>query len=350
MILALLLILQASAHAQTPNVAVAKTLSRVETLVASQKSKDAREIAALDRRALGYSRDLAPYGWRAVPSLAAAVKDAKRPAKVRFLAASYLGLLGDPAAFAPLSEVLLDPAQNPSLRALAAQSLSGLGVPGAAVRDALCAAVAQEDLPRETLDDALVGLATLGCRDTAPLARISHAYGPRPSGRDLATVRHALAVLGKSIGIESGRSLLALAAYFPPRGDARAVAIESIDARRAELAVWLKPETLPVVTEALRSESERFDTMRALARATRALGPEAAPALSRLTSHPDAEVLVAAAEALAEFKYLPALPALEAAVAGALTDPRFSPTEGRPDPAELLARVEKSVELLRRAR
>lgn len=351
MILALLFALQAApVRAQTPEIAVAHTLARVETLVASQKSKDAREIAALDRQAMGFSRDLAPYGWRAVPALAAAAKDVKRPAKVRFLAASYLGMLGDPSSLAPLSEILLDPVQDPSLRALAAQSLSGLGVPNAAVRRALCATVAQEDLPREALDDALVGLKSLGCPDSVPLARIARTFGPRPSGRDLATVRHALTVLGKSIGIESGRSLLALAAYFPPLGDARAAAITSLDARRADLAVWLKPETLPVVTEALRSESERSDTMRSLVRAARALGPEAAPALGRLTVHPDAEILADAAEALAEFKYLPAIPGLEAAVAGALADPRFSPKEGRPDPAELLARVEKSVELLRRAR
>jgi|CXWL01.1.fsa_nt_gi HEAT repeat protein len=350
MILALLLAFPVPAHAQTPNVAVAQTLARVEALVASQKSKDAREIAALDRKALGFSKDLAPYGWRAVPALAAAVKDAKRPQKVRFLAASYLGLLNDPAAFAPLEEALLDRGQDPSLRALAAQSLSGLGVSAATVRRALCAAVAQEDIPREALDDALVGLATLGCQETSALARIARAYGPRPDGRDLATVRHALAVLGRSKDVESGRTLLALTAYFPPRGEARGAAIEALDARRSDLAAWLKPETLPVVTEALRSESERIGTMLALVRAARALGPEAAPALARLISHPDAEVLAVAAEALAEFKYVSAMPALEAAVAGALSDPRFSPKDGRPDPAQLLARVEKSVELLRRAR
>lgn len=350
MILALLLAFQVPVHAQTPAVAVARTLARVEAIVASQKSKDAREIAALDRQALGFSRDIVPFGWRAVAALTAAVKDAKRPAKVRFLAATYLGMLNDPAAFAPLSEILLDPTQDASLRALAAQSLSGLGAPDAAVRRALCAVVAEENLPREVLNDALVGLATLGCQDASPLTRIARAYGPRPSARDLATVRHALAVLGRSRGIESGRSLLALTAYFPPRDHARAAAIDALDARRYELSAWLKPETLPIVTEALRSESERTATMLALVRVARALGRESAPVLARLISHPDAEVLAVTSEVLAEFKYTDAVPGLEAAIAGALSDPRFSPKEGRPDPAQLLARVEKSVELLRRAR
>lgn len=347
---ALLLALAFPASARTPQAVVARAMSRAEKLVAAQKGKDAWERRDLDRAALRLYADIKPLGWKAAPALAAAASDRKRPAKVRLFAASFLALIRDPAAFVPLEDILLDPEQDPGVRALAAQSLPGQGASDATVSAALCAALAQKDLPREVLEDVMLALSRYGCPDTAALARLARSFGPRPAGKDLSVAAAALAALGRSRGTESGKALLELAAYFPARGEARAAAIFALHARREELAAWLAPETLPVVAEALRSESERWDTMLALIRLAVALGSDAAPALSRLSDHPDAEVLAEAAEALAVFKRVEALPELEAAVAGALRDPRFSPKEGRPDPAVLLARLEKAVAALRRAR
>lgn len=347
---ALLLALALPASAQTPQAVVERTMARAGKLVAAQKGKDAWERRDLDRAAQALYADIKPLGWKAAPALGAAVFDRKRPAKVRLFAVSFLALIRDPAAFAPLEDILLDPEQDPGVRALAAQSLPGQGASDAAVSGALCAALTQKELPREVLDNVMLALSRYGCTEPAALARVARSFGPRPAGKDLAVAAAALAALGRSRGSASGKELLALASYFPARGDARAAALKALDARRAELAAWLAPETLPVVVEALRSESDRWDTMLALIRLAVALGPDAAPALSRLADHPDAEVLADAAEALALFKRVEALPELEAVVAGALSDPRFSPKEGRPDPAVLLARLEKAVDALRRAR
>ncbi len=91
--------------------------------------------------------------------------------------------------------------------------------------------------------------------------------------------------------------------------------------------------------------------MLTLVRLAADFGPELAPALARLARHPDAEVLVEAAEGLVRQKDRDAarraLPELEAVAAGALTDPRFSPKDGRPDPAVLLERLEKAVAALK---
>lgn len=350
MIFALLLALSAPASAQTPHAVVAKVMARAEKLVAAQKGKDAREIRDLDRQAEDLSKELKPLGWRAAPALGAAVSDLKRPEKVRLFAVSFLGLIRDPAAFPPLEDILLNQDLSPSLRALAAQSLPGQGAPDAAVSKALCAALAQEDLPREVLSGALLSLSRLGCADPAALTRIARAFGPRPTGKDLAIVTAAIAILGRSRGTASGKALFALIVHFPPQGEPRAAAIAALDARRAEISTWLAPEALPVVAEALRSESARWDTMIPLIHLASTLGPEAVAPLARLAKHPDAEVLAEAAEALAALKHLESLPALDSAVAGALNDPRFSPKEGRPDPAALLARLEKAVAALRRAR
>lgn len=339
-----------AAAAQSPEAVVSRVIARAEKLVAAQKGVDARTIRDLDREAEGLYKDIKPLGWKAAPALAAAVSERKRPAKVRLFAVSFLALIRDPAAFPPLEDILLDREQDPAVRALAAQSLPGQDAPDAAVSKALCGALAQENLPREVLDDVMMSLGRLGCREPAAPARLARSFGPRPAPKDLPVVAAALGVLGRSRGAASGKALLDLVAYFPARGEARAAAIKALDARREEISKWAAPEALPVVSEALRSESERWDAMLPLIRLAAALGPDAGPALSRLSNHPDAEVLAEAAEAMVLFKRVEALPALEAAVAGAMNDPRFSPKEGRPDPSALLARLERAVEALRRAR
>lgn len=350
MIPALLIALSVSASAQPPHAVVASVLARAETLVAEQKGKDVSEIRDLDRRAQALSSELKPLGWRAAPALGAAVQDLKRPEKVRLYAASFLGLIRDPAAFAPLEDIMLNQEQPATVRALAAQSLPGQGATDASVSKALCLALAQEDLPREVLEEVLLSLSRLGCPDPGALSRVARAYGTRPGKKDLALVAAAISVLGRSRGATSGKALLELVGRFPALGDSRAAVIMALDARRSEIAAWLAPETAPVVAEALLSESSRRDTMIPLIRLAAALGPETAPALSRLTKHPDAEVLAETAEALAALGRVDAIPALDAVVKGAMSDARFSPQEGRPDPAVTLTRIENALAALRRLR
>jgi hypothetical protein len=350
MIATLLLALCLPASAETPQAVISRALARAEKLVAAQKGKDAREIRDLDTEAENLSKDLKPLGWKAAAALGASVQDLKRPEKVRLFAVSFLGLIRDPAAFPPLEDILLNQEQTPSVRAMAAQSLPGQGAPDAAVSKALCAALAQADLPREVLSEIMLPLSRLGCPEPAALERLARSFGPRPDGKDQPLVIAALAALGRSHGTASGRAILSLITYFPSIGEPRASAIKALDARRAEIASWLAPEAMPVVAEALRSESKRWDTMIPLIHIAVALGPDAGPALARLSRHPDAEVLAEAAEALLVFKRVEELPALESVIAGSLNDPRFSPKEGRPDPAFSLARLEKAAAALRRAR
>ncbi len=350
MILALLLALALPLRAESPEAVVKRVVAKTEKLIAAQKGKDAREIRDLDREAEGLYGQVNPLGWKAAPALGSAVQDLKLHTKTRLVIASFLGLIRDPAAFPALEGIVLNKDQEPSVRASAAQSLPGQGVPDASVSAVLCALLAEPELPREVLAETLLTLSRLGCVDTASLAKIARAFGPRPSEKDLPLAKAALSALGRSRGQESGRQILALIGYLPPQGEVRAAAIKALDARRAEITGWLTQEALPVVTEALRSESERWDTMLPLIRVTAALGPDGGKALSRLTRHPDAEVLAEVAEALVVFKDIEALPTLEAVVAGAMNDPRFSPKEGRPDPAVLLARIEKAAKTLRLAR
>jgi len=350
MIAALLLALALPLRAAEPEAVVQRVVIKTEKLMAAQKGKDAREIRDLDREAEGLYSQVKPLGWKAAPALGKAVQDLKLHTKTRLVAASFLGLIRDPAAFPPLEDIVLNVDQAPSVRASAAQSLPGQGAPDAVVGKVLCSVLAEPDLPREVLAESLLTLSRLGCVDTAELARLARAFGPRPSAADLPLAKAALSALGRSRGRESGLQLLSHIGYFPPQGEVRAAAIKALDARRAEIATWLAPDALPVVTEALRSESERWDTMLPLVRLAAALGPDGGKALSRLTRHPDAEVLAEAAEALVAFKDIEAIPALESVVAGAMNDPRFSPREGRPDPAVSLARLEKAVAALRRAR
>jgi hypothetical protein len=347
---ALALALAAPALAAEPKAGVARVMARVDALVAQENGKDARDVAKLDRGAELLFKELAPLGWRAAAPLGDAARDPKLPAKTRFFAVTFLSKLHDPAAFEPLSGVLLDPEQDADARQAAAQGLAALDVPPAAPRRTFCAALAQPGLPRPVADETLIALTRLGCDDPAPLEAAARAFGPRPAGPDLASARRALTALARSPDAASVRRLLALASYFPAAGDARAAAIAAVEFRKNDLVSALAPETLGFLREALRSETGEPATMLVLIRLTDAFGPAADEMLLPLASHPDAEVLAAAAEALARRKEVRALPALEAVVAGALNDPRFAPKPGRPDPAGLLARVEAAAALLRRAR
>ncbi len=346
---ALAALLAASAAAETPEAVVARAVARVDALVAQETSKDARDIEALDRRAGAQFETLSPLGWRAAAPLGAAARDQKRPPKTRLFAVIFLGKLHDPAAFAPLSDVLLDAEQDVDLRAAAAQALAALDVPAAAARGTYCAVAAQSELPRAVLDEALISLARLGCDDGASLERIARAFGPRPSGRDLDAVLRAASALGRSRGAASLRSILALIGYFPAGGEPRAAAIAALARRRDDLIGAPAAEALACAREASRSESGSPASMLRVVELLDALDPTD-DALLPMTANADAEVLAAAAEALARRKAVKALPALEAAVAGALNDPRFAPKPGRPDPSLLLSRLETATQALRLAR
>jgi hypothetical protein len=342
-------LLAASASGQTPDAAVAKTLARVDALVAQEKDKDARDVAVLDHRASAQFSALAPLGWRAARPLGEAALDAKRPAKTRLFAVVFLGKLADPAAFAPLSTVLLDAGQDADLRVAAAQALTALDAPPAAARKTFCAALAEPELPPAVFDETLIALSRLGCDDGAALERAARSRGPRPQDRDRVSVLRAVTALGLSRGGASLRSLLALADYFPPATEPRAAAIAALASRRADLAGPLAAEALTAARRALLTESAAPVTMLQLTGLVDELDP-ADDALLPLAASQDAEVLTVAAEALARRKAVKALPVLESAAAGALDDPRFAPKPGRPDPAVLLERLQNAVESLRRAR
>lgn len=347
--LAALLLLASPASAQNASAVVDRTMRKVDILLASESGKDAREAADTDKAAERLFAEIKPLGWRAAAPLGAAAREAARPPKSRLIAVSFLGLLADPAAFRPLEAVLRDEAQEPYVRAAAAQSLPGQGLDAKTTSKALCSALVPMP-PREVEDAVLVAVAPFGCAEADGLAAAARAFGPRPAGRDLGTARKALEALGRSRGGSTARALLDLVVYFPAGGDARAAAILALDARRAELAAWREADAAPVVEDALRTETSRPDVMVPLVRLAAAMGPRLAPSLERLSRHADAEVLVEAAEALAAQGRVKALPALKDAVAGAMTDPRFSPKEGRPDPAVLLSRLDKAVAALEKTK
>jgi hypothetical protein len=337
---ALALAVAASARAADPASVVAAVMKRADAIVAEETGKDADAVATLDKRAMALFKDLAPLRWRAAAPLGDAARDLKRPAKARLFAVMYLSRLRDPASLRPLSDVLINPDQDAEARVAAAQGLAALDVAPAAPRKAFCATLAQPDLPAPIVDEILIAVARLGCDDPAPLEKIARAGSLRPEGPAWTAARRALTAMTRSPDPASAARLLALVSYFPPGGDARRAAIAALEARKRDLVSGLVPESLPIVREALRSETGDSETMLVLVRLADAFGPETNDMLLPLASHPDAEVLTVAAEALARRKDVRAIAPLEAVIAGALTDPRFAPKPGRPEPSQLLERIE----------
>jgi hypothetical protein len=344
------LLLAAAAHAAAPESTVDKAMARIDGLVAQEPGHDRRVIESLDQRAEAAFAEIKPLGWRAAAPLGAVARDLKRPVKTRLFAVTFLSRLNDPSVFSPLSAVLLDPEQDADLRLAAAQGLNSLNVPPQVSRRTFCSVLAQPDLPRLVSTESLIALTRLGCDDASSLTRAARAYGPRPKDADLADVRRSLTALGISRGEDSARALLALITWFPAESAGRAAAVAALGQHRADLSTWLKRESFPVIRDALRSESAEPASMVVLIDLMDAFGPEADDVLLPLASHPDPEVLALAAEALARRKVVSALPTLEEISNNALNDPRFAPKPGRPDPAEMLSRLEAAVATLRRAR
>jgi hypothetical protein len=331
----------------TPESDVAKAFSRIHALLASEKGLDARSIAGLDKLARAEGTALEKHGWRAVAPLGAVAQDLARPMKERLLAVAFLARTGDPLASGPLAAVLADPRQDPAVRGAAAETLAGLPLSRAHARRVLDEALARPELPREALEPALAKASRVGFEKAETGRLLLRRLGARPDARGLAAARLALSGLARTHGAGAVDALLDLLGWYPADSPLRGDAVAALAEKRGDLLAVRRPEARTALEGLLRSESARPDAMVTLTRLSAEYGPELAPALARLSRHPDAEVLVEGAEALLRLKdkdsAARALPELEAVAAGALSDPRFSPLEGRPDPAGLLSRLERAL-------
>jgi hypothetical protein len=347
--LALLALLAVPVYAapSTPASDVAKVFERIHRLLASEKGLDARSIAGLDKLARAEGAALEKHGWRAVEPLGAVAQDLSRPMKERLLAVAFLARTGDPLASVPLAALLADPRQDPAVRGAAAETLAGLPLSRAHARRILDEALAQPELPREALEPALAKTALVGFEKAETGRLLLRRLGARPEGRALAAAKLALGALGRTHGAGAVDALLDLLGWYPADSPLRESAVAALAGKRGDLLAFRRPQARAALEGLLRSESGRPFAMLALIRLSADYGPELAPALARLSRHPDAEVLVEGAEALLRLKdkdaAARALPELQAVAAGALSDPRFSPLDGRPDPALLLTRLEKAV-------
>jgi HEAT repeat protein len=121
-------------------------------------------------------------------------------------------------------------------------------------------------------------------------------------------------------------------------------------------ALWEKRRDLPALrsaaagalTRTIRSESRRPQTIAAALPVLASLGnPEDVPLLRRLLRHPDAEVVTAAAEALAGLQVFPVREDISLILARVHEDRRFTPLPGRPDPRVLIERLQEAQRRLR---
>lgn len=343
--------LLASPAAASPESDVAKAFSRIHVLLASEKGLDARSIAALDKKARAEGGALEKHGWRAAEPLGAVARDLSRPLKERLLAVAFLAATRDALAAEPLFAVLREPKQDAQVRGAAAESLAGLPLRRAHARRLFDEALADAALPREASEPALSKAALIGFEKAETGRLLARRLGSRPEGRAREAARRCLAALGRTHGAGAADALLDLLGWYPADSLLRGDAVAALDAKRADLLAFRRPQARVALEELLRAESSRPLSMVTLVRLSRDFGPELAPALSRLSRHPDAEVLVESAEALVTLgdkdSAARAVPELEAVAAGALSDPRFSPLEGRPDPAALLTRLEKALPKLK---
>ncbi|MBI5241357.1 MAG: HEAT repeat domain-containing protein [Elusimicrobia bacterium] len=320
---------------------------KLEGLLARQSGADARAVAALGREIESLAPAVLRWKWRAVAPLERVMTDPARPVKSRLYALSFLSLTGDPLAFPPLRRLLLDPGQPAALRSAAAAGLAGLGASRQARRAALCAALAQEDIPDETARAALLEASRLGCDEASVLEDRARRGGLRPEGAAARDAELAAAGLGRSFPISAARALARLLGFYPAGSPLKTAVLRALWEKRRDLPA-LRAEAAGALTAAIRSESGRPESIAAAAAVLASLDdPGHVPLLRRLLSYPDAEVATAAAEALAQLQVFPAREDIARLLARVHEDKRFAPQPGRPAPHALIERLQAAQRRLR---
>lgn len=217
----------------TPRGSVEAVFQEIERLQAEQDNQDARRVAWLDRQCQALSPEVLRWGWRAAAPLSEVLADRSRELKARLLAASFLGLTADPAAFTPLSALLRDPAEPSSLRSSAAESLPGLGVSKAALRRVFCPLLAEKDIPQDVLAPVLIGLERLGCDEPSLLENLAKNGGTNPQGPSAENARRAVEALVHSLPIAAEDSLKSLADFYLESSLLKQAVLDALSRRRA---------------------------------------------------------------------------------------------------------------------
>lgn len=345
----LLAVWAGAAPAITPDADIARLFGEVERLERSEANDTIDKVREKDRRARALAPDALRWGERAVGPLEQIARDPKRPPKTRLLAAAVMGMTRDPAAFKPLEAIMLDGSYSDDLRSEAALGLGGLAVDNAARRGAFCKALADEDMPRQTLAAALRSAAKLGCDEPSILEKRAKAIGLRPAPRDVQLARHAIEALGRSFPPEAARALWRLFEAYPSGSAERGACLEALLSDPERLTDLGTDYNEPRALRALREESNAPRNAVLAARLAGRLGtPKCADALRRALRNGDPEVIAESADALAALKVVDAAPELRAIVNGAISDPRFAPKPDRPDPAAQAARIQAALNRLER--
>jgi hypothetical protein len=326
---------------------VEAVFAKAGKLLAGQAGADARAIAALDREIESLAPAVLRWKWRAVTPLERVMSDPGRPVKARLYALSFMSLTHDPLALPPLRRLLLDPGSPASLRAAAAAGLPGLGISRPSLRAALCAVLAQEDLPDEVAGAALLEASRLGCDDAAMLEARARRSGLRPKGAAARAAGLAVAGLGNSHPIEAARALVRLLGFYPAGSPLKTEVLAALREKRRDLPA-LREQAAGALTAAIRSESSRPQSVAAATALLASLKDERhVPLLRRLLSYPDAETATAAAEALAGLQVFPAREDILLLLARVHEDRRFAPRPGRPEPRVLIERLQAAARRLR---
>lgn len=323
-------------------------LAQIETLARQQLNKPADEARALDRQIFALGPAIKAAGPAAAAPLEALARDEKKLPKTRVWAVNFLALLEDPAAFRPLSSLALDTKLPELVRAQAMSGLATTGVSHQALRRPVCAALAQKDLPAHELAEALLLASKTGCDDPKILARRAKDQGSSPAKDPPARLaKLAIEALAVSQKADAARELLALHGFYKPRAPQRGLTLSALLAQRENLKL-LRAQAVSFACATLGEEADAPDNaLAALKLIVDLNAKECAKPLLRALKNPDAEVVAADAEALADLGINEAKPRLSDLLDKAISDERFAPRPGKPEPRALLARIERALIRLR---
>jgi len=324
-------------------------LREMELLCAQQAKLHPADAGPLEARLEAYAVEFRSFGRKATPLLSWYIRNPERPIKIRVYAASFLGMIKDPASLPAMKACVRDPDEDPGLRSAALLNIGSLGLPPRDLRPFLEEAADLKN-PEPVVREAFSQLSDIGCSDAKLAARAAKRHGSDPQGAEAATAAHAVLALSRCPSKDADPALLKLLRYFKKGSALRGKVLSGLTWRwLAAKPVDLKPKSLSSddiddITDVATQEKE----VPAL-QACRLLGGLAdkratAGLVRALDRVQDPMVVAEAAQALASIGDPRAAEPLRRLHLGLPSDPRFSAAKPL-DPKPYALTIQRAAEL-----
>jgi HEAT repeat protein len=318
----------------------------MEQLAQSKQGKHPLKARSLDRELENTARKLTALGEKATPALKWYATQKKRPLSVRLYAVATMGLIGDLRTHATLKTLVRDKAEDPGLRSAALQAIAGLKLP-ARERWRFLEEAAATGHPETVRREAFVQLAVVPGEDADLLEAAAKRFGAKPKDAKELTAGHAIKALQISRSNDAEAALFRLLSYFHVGHSLRAKALTALSHRRlilgqGRLGRKLGGDEFSTLTRVIFDEKGELPLQAARLLGSLADRRATKPLIRVLRRKQDPALVTAAALSLKAIGDPKGVAAVNKLLANLVSDTRFRPAPGKPDPRQYALQVRRA--------